>query len=218
MARPSLISFLLVLGALDAAAVLALRPDAATAVSAATAAPVDAGPGEDGWALCQTRFEGADVTPGSVAVTYLDPGTDDGLVPSDVRAWFGEVPGHVVDVYRLELRSGRRRIAFELTRGKWAGWDQAAGGATGRTACGRLRAALHAAGVGRPAAGLDAELGALGPDAMSQERELVRSRYDFEFIYARRPALYRTIEWVGTLDHSLELEVFGELSRWLNRS
>jgi hypothetical protein len=54
--------------------------------------------------------------------------------------------------------------------------------------CSRVRAALLAHGVGRP---------------RPASGEGKSGLHDFEFIYARRPQLYQSIEWVGTLDHVL---------------
>ncbi|MEM9493003.1 MAG: hypothetical protein AAGC55_27890, partial [Myxococcota bacterium] len=63
-------------------------------------------------------------------------------------------------------------------------------------------------GIGRPApAGYD-------PTTASH---LIRSRHDFEFLYARRPNLYRSVAWVGNLDHALGAETFAELLTWLAR-
>lgn len=173
------------------------------------------------WALCQTRFEDRDVTPVAVAVTYLDPGLDDELLPAEVRAWFGDMDGVMVDVYKLEHQNGRRRIAFELSRGKWPTWDQVARGQTGEAVCGLIRAALVRADIGRPAPApvvFAEDVGdGSGPSAATDE-PVDRSRHYFEFIYARRPALYRTVEWVGTLDHALELDTFVMLRQWLHRT
>jgi hypothetical protein len=234
-ARPALLPFLLILLSLDAAVVVALgrgvdRRARATEAGADARVDVDPGSLDQGWALCQTRFEGKAVTPVSVAVTYLDPRSDDELVPGEVRSWFGPVDGAQVDVYKLELRDGRRRIALELSQGKWPTWQKVAAGHTGTTVCGLVRAELVKGGIGRP---LPAHLSPYRappddrgvafdePDPAEQAEQaegMERSRHDFEFIYARRPRLYRTVEWVGTLDHALELDSFVALRQWLNRS
>jgi hypothetical protein len=234
-ARSAVLPFLLILLSLDAAVVVALgrgvdRTERAARAGAAAPVEVDPGSLDPGWALCQTRFEGKTVTPVSVAVTYLDPGIDDEVVPDEVRSWFEPVDGAQVDVYKLELQGGRRRIALELSQGKWPTWHKVAAGHTGTTVCGLVRAALLSADIGRPlpehlsphtappASGDPRQGAALDePDPAYQGEALERSRHDFEFIYARRPRLYRTVEWVGTLDHALELDTFFELRQWLNR-
>jgi hypothetical protein len=158
-----------------------------------------------------------------------------------VRSWFGPVDGAQVDVYKLELQGGRRRIALELSQGKWPTWQKVAAGHTGKTVCGLVRAALVNADIGRPlpadispyqaplgdrdtgirrdtGQGMEQAVAFDEPDPADEAEGMERSRYDFEFIYARRPRLYRTVQWVGTLDHALELESFVELRQWLNRS
>lgn len=186
---------------------------------------------DDGWALCQHRFQGAEVKPASVAITYLDPEIDEQVLPVDIRTWFGSLEPRVIDVYKLEPTKGRRRVSFEIQRGKWPEWDRIAEGREGKELCGAVRAALLRAGVGRPRpnTGVDrsgsttAAPGASDGIAparvdIDDRRSLVadhRSRFDFEFIYARRPKLYRSVTWVGSLEDALELNTFIELRQWL---
>ncbi len=206
----SSIAFALVLVALDLAAIAVLRQDR-PAPTVTSEPPQQPGAVDDGWALCQTSFGQKPVTPTAVAITYLDPKLDDELIPSDIRRWFAGVDGIFVDVYKLELRNGRRRISLELSRGKWATWDRVAAGQQGKAVCGLVRAALIEAGIGRPVPAGGAAT--LSPDG---DAGYDRSRHDFEFVYARRPKLYRSIEWVGTLEHVLTLDRFVELRQWLN--
>jgi hypothetical protein len=91
-------------------------------------------------------------------------------------------------VYKLVQKDGTRRVALELARSKWPVWDQVAGDTAGEPMCSRVRAALLAHRVGRP---------------RPASGEGKSGLHDFEFIYARRPQLYQSIEWVGTLDHVL---------------
>ena len=242
--------FALVLGCLDVVAAAALHrvylADEATGRAVGTGSGATAQPAtpespsgsDDGWALCQTRFEGEPVEPGTVAITYLDPGVDNAVLPTEIRGWFGSVPLATVDVYKLESRWGQRRIALEISRSKWPLWNQVANGLEGKAMCSAVRAALRAAQVGRPrppgstgadAVGADASRtpgGAelldirdpgVGESTSADDVNAQRSRHDFEFIYARRPKMYRTIEWVGPLSHALELDRFVELRQWLER-
>ena len=215
--------FVLILVVLDVAVILGLKP--------AQSAPTPLVPGMPGasdpvasdddvpldpdWALCLTRFDGKPVTPTSVAITYLDTQLDSGIKPELIRGWFGEPDSMVVDVYKLEQADGRRRISFEITRSKWPEWDRVAGNKTGETVCSAVRAALVAARINRPPslpsdgqAGADSEL--------SAEAQLAPSRHKYEFIYARRPSIYRKIEWVGTLDHALAEDTYTALHTWLD--
>lgn len=198
-------------------------------------------PTVSGWALCQTQFAGAAVKPASVAISYLDTQVDLYVLPNEIRRWFGSLDPSVVDVYKLETKRGVRRIAFEVQRGKWPRWDEVAAGLQGEEICGAVRAALLDAGVGRarPAdvikkrpggtgSGADsradngansgADSGAPGSSGSDPASDVAaqRSRYDFEFIYARRRQLYRQIEWIGSLDYALELDNFVELRQWLH--
>lgn len=175
-------------------------------------------PMDSDWALCLTRFDGKPVTPTSVAITYLDTGVDEHVSRNGVRSWFGELDGMLIDVYKLEHADGTRRISFELTRSKWPEWQRVVGDNTGETACSLVRAALLAADVERPRPDSDTDsAGSPGAGEQSDSRtpQFTASRHQFEFIYARRPALYRTIEWVGHLDHALELDTFARLHTWL---
>lgn len=156
-----------------------------------------AGAPED-WALCQTEFEGRAVTPATVAITYLDA-ADAAVAPQTLRDWFGDLDPVAVDVYRLEDARGVRRLSFELARGKWPVWNHVVQGASGGEICDRVRAALLERRIGRPVpTGTE-------PDA----------RHAYELIYARRPHLYRTVEWVGTLAHLLEGDTLETSMRWL---
>ncbi len=200
--------------------------------------------GDPYWAYCQRRLLGQQVTPVTVAITYLEPIIDENVSVAEVNRWLGSIDPMSVDVYKLAHRDGRRRIAIEVSRAKWPGWAEAVGAAQGEALCSRLRAVLLAAGVGRPlplpdtaeANDANAEAGARTPrdsnssapsdssgsgqlaavlDAMrstddddpnARQTEQIGvayepSRHDFEFIYARRPHLYRRIEWVGTWAH-----------------
>jgi hypothetical protein len=231
--RGSLLVYVVILGGLDAAAIAALtqpmRGDGAQSGDATeVASKTEAAdrPMDHGFALCLNRFEGAEVTPTTAAITYLDAHVDDDVQATEIRSWFGSVEPRSVDVYKLEQRNGRRRISFEIQRGKWRPWESAAAGLSGRDVCAAVRAALMAANVGRKST----EPGESEPvrkppaadptDPDQDESSTVgdRSRFDFEFIYARRPRIYQSVQWVGTLDHALEADTFGELRRWLNRS
>lgn len=229
--RGSLLVYVILLGGLDAAAIAALTQPVRTngePLADASKSEVAGRPLDHGFALCLRRFEGMEVTPTTAAITYLDAHVDDGVAPEEIRSWFGSVEPRSVDVYKLEHRNGRRRISFEIQRGKWRPWEIAAEGLSGRDVCAAVRAALVAAEVGRDAARARTPEPAREPSMT--ETELIdsdqdesatagdRSRYDFEFIYARRPRLYRSIEWVGTLEHALEADTFVELRAWLNRS
>ena len=98
-------------------------------------------------------------------------------------------------------KSGRRRVAFEVPRRSWPEWNGIVGDATGEVVCARLRTALKARGVGRPG---------LKPS------EAEASRYDLEFLHARRFERYRSIELVGNLDRALSPGRFDELKAWLS--
>jgi len=231
--RSRLLPFVLCLVILDVAAVLALgRTGAALELLDGTPAASSSGspdtpaanpaaladgaehPMDADWALCLTRFDGKPVTPTSVAITYLDTGVDEHVSRNGIRSWFGDLDSMMIDVYKLEHADGTRRISFELTRSKWPVWRQVVGDNTGETACSLVRAALLAADVGRPKPeGIEAE--AFGDPDDTRAAQFLASRHQFEFIYARRPALYRTIEWVGHLDHALELDNFARLHTWL---
>ena len=201
--------FLLLLLAIDAVVIGAvLAPGLAQGGGAApapaagdAAAKVDdppLTPEERGWALCQTRFSDQDVTPGTIAITYLDPSLDEALTADEVRNWFGDLPPKAVEVYKLEDKAGRRRLSFEITRRNWPDWEAVVGDATGERVCARLRTALRAKGIGRPG---------LKPN------DTEASRYDFEFLHARRVDRYRTIQLVGSLERALKR--FDDLQAWL---
>lgn len=215
--RPSLSIFLLVLLALDVAVVVLLRPSLTVAGAQRSGPSGSSGPpgrSDDGWALCQTRFAGREVTPASVAITYLDSHLDSAVSGDDMRSWIGGLDGITVDVYKLAHHNGRRRVALEISRGKWPAWEQAAAGQDGELVCSLVRAALLDVGVGRPVPpGLAEDAPGAAPDAT-----IDRSRHDFEFIYARRARLYRSIEWAGTLDQVLEGDTPTELIRWLDEA
>jgi hypothetical protein len=187
--RGSILILILALAAVDAGVLAALG-------ESPEPGPL-AGAPED-WALCQTELEGRPVTPATVAITYLDGG-DAGLAPATLRGWFGDLDPVAVDVYRLEDARGVRRLSFELARGKWPVWGHVVKGARGGEICDRVRAALLERRIGRPVPpGTE-------PDA----------RHAYEFIYARRPHLYRTVAWVGTLAHLLEDDTLDTGMRWL---
>lgn len=151
-------------------------------------AGTDTVPSDSRWAFCQTRLRDRDVTPVMVALTYLEPGTDASVSAEEIRRWLGDIEPMAVDVQKLVQKDGTRRVALELARSKWPVWDQVTGDTTGEPMCSRVRAALLAHGVGRP---------------RPASGEGKSGLHDFEFIYARRPQLYQSIEWVGTLDHVL---------------
>ena len=227
-ARSSLVPFVVFLLGLDVAVVFALgmkgpvitsepapAGDSAEPTSGASPSDVAHSQAQDAdWALCLTRFDGKPVTPTSVAITYLDASLDDDITPSVVRSWFGQLDGMIVDVYKLEHENGRRRISFEITRSKWPEWDRVASGQSGETVCSLVRAALVAAKIGRPRS--DDSQASTSTATAPAAAQLAPSRHQFEFIYARRPGLYRTIEWVGTLEHALEHDTFAALGAWLN--
>lgn len=205
--------FALALLGLDAALVLgALRVPASAALGepvlpgAPDHAPDAAGPGaapvpmDSGWAYCQTRLRDRTVIPVIAALTYLEPVADAAISASEIRGWMGDLDLMAVDVYKLVQQDGKRRVALELSRSKWPVWDQVVGEARGEEVCSRVRAALRAHGVGRPRTAADQ-----GKDAV----------HDFEFVFARRPHLYRAIEWAGTLDEVLDGGVLDELHAWL---
>lgn len=171
------------------------REQPAAGASGAGSAALDSG-----WAYCQTRLRDRTVMPVIVALTYLEPVDDAAVTAGEIRGWMGDLDLVAVDVYRLVHQDGSRRVALELSRSKWPVWDQVVGAARGEEVCSRVRAALRAHGVGRPRTAPDQ-----GKDAV----------YDFEFIYARRPHLYRTIEWAGTLDEVLEEGALDALHAWL---
>ena len=196
----------LLVGGLSVPTLAIGEPSPATASSVAPGAAEPGGsepalsPEERGWALCQTRYADQDVTPSTIAVTYLDTSLDESVMPDDVRAWFGDLPARAVEVYKLEDKAGRRRLSFEVPRRGWKDWDSVVGDATGERVCARLRTALKAKGVGRP--------GVKPSDAEA-------SRYDLEFLHARRFERYRAIELVGTLDRALAPKRFEQLQLWL---
>jgi hypothetical protein len=155
--------------------------------------------------VCQLEHAGRAVTPVSAAITYLDAGRDRGLTVNDVARWFGDLDRSSIDVWKLETVQGERRVSFEVTRARWPRWDEVAAGKTGKEACSAVRGELRAHGVGRPRGAED--------DGLDETR--IRSRHDFELIYARRPALYRRIEWAGTVDGALGVVEFAMLQQWL---
>jgi hypothetical protein len=204
--------FALALALIDAGAVAVLHagglpisvgPGASAAATPAAPPPPPNGR-NDGWALCQTRYAGREVTPAAAAITYLEAVADRAVTAPEIRGWLGDLDPSVVDVYLLEDAAGVRRISIEVSRARWRRWDEVAGSAVGDDACSILRAELLAHGVGRPR---DAAAAA-APASKS-------ARYDFELIYARRPSLYTTIAWVGTLDAALEERSFTSLMTWL---
>jgi hypothetical protein len=168
--------------------------------------PQEAEPGagpvamDNGWAYCQTRLRDRTVIPVIAALTYLEPVADAAVTASEIRGWLGDLDPVAVDVYKLVQQDGTRRVALELSRSKWPVWDQVVGQARGEDVCSRVRAALRAHGVGRPRTAPDQ-----GKDAV----------HDFEFVYARRPHLYRSIEWAGTLDDVLDEGALDGLHAWL---
>jgi hypothetical protein len=205
--------FALLLLGLDAALVLgALRIPESAALGRPALPGVSegesraAGPGaepvamDSGWAYCQTRLRERTVIPVIAALTYLEPVADAAVTASEIRGWLGDLDLVAVDVYKLVQQDGSRRVALELSRSKWPVWDQVVGQARGEEVCSRVRAALRAHGVGRPRTAPDE-----GKDAL----------HDFEFVYARRPHLYRSIEWAGTLDEVLDEGALDELHAWL---
>jgi hypothetical protein len=210
--------FALVLLGLDAALVVGAQriPESAAALGQPASAPsLGEGSGEEpragapgaepaamdsGWAYCQTRLRDRTVIPVIVALTYLEPVADAAVTVDEIRGWLGDLDLVAVDVYRLVHQDGTRRVALELSRSKWPVWDQVVGGARGEEVCSRVRAALRAHGVGRPRTAPDQ-----GKDAV----------YDFEFVYARRSRLYRSIEWAGTLDEVLSEGGLDSLHAWL---
>jgi hypothetical protein len=173
---------------------LEIRPTSAAAPGPAAEPPART------WALCQTTWAGQPVNPALVAVTYLDAGADDGITPEEIRGWFAALPPGAVDVYLLEDAQGGRRVALQIGRDKWSEWSALTGELFGEAVCDRLRAELVARGVGRP-----------GPPPAGESP----SRYDFEFIYLRRPHLYRSIAWAGELDYALAPHRFPALIDWL---
>jgi len=194
----------------DAAVLIGLELTGREAPAAAAApAPAPVGVAlDDGWAVCQLEHAGRPVTPVSAAVTYLDAGRDRALTVADVGAWFGDLDRSAVDVWKLETVQGERRVSFEVTRARWPRWDAVATGRTGKDVCSAVRGELRTHGVGRPRVEGSA-------DEAGLDDVRVRSRHDFEMIYARRPALYRRIEWAGTLDAALGEVEFALLQRWL---
>jgi hypothetical protein len=196
---------------LDGAAIVGIEaalgdPRAAEAAPAVVAPPPPPPAALDtGWHVCQLEHAGKPVTPVSAAITYLDAGADRGLTASQVGAWFGGLDRGAIDVWKLETVQGERRVSFELSRARWPRWDAAVGERTGTDACSAVRGELVASGVGRPA----------GPEDAGLDADRVRSRHDLELLYARRPGLYRRIEWAGTLDAVLGEVEFAMLQRWL---
>jgi len=243
--RSSIIVFVAVLIGLDLAALAVLRPpgtglspltDLATlanrgAGTGAGTAPAAGGGGsalspdqgdiDDHWALCLDTFEGHSVTPTTVAITYLDTGMDEGVTAEEALSWFAAIPGSQIDVWALEHRDGRRRVALELSRNKWTDWDRIAGGYRGRAVCGLVRKALVDGGVGRPREPRDADsdefTGDFGDGGVRDSRgaAILRSRHDFEFIYSRRPKIFQTIQWLGTMDHVTDPQRWRDMQAWL---
>jgi len=160
---------------------------------------------DQGWYVCQIEHGGRTVSPVSVAVTYLDTGPDRDVTAGEVGSWFGDLDRSSIDVWKLETVQGERRIAFELSRARWPRWDRVTVHLAGKDVCSAVRGELLAHGVGRPRP----------PTAPGLSADLMRSRHDFELIYARRPGLYRRIEWAGTLDGLLDPVEFAMLHRWL---
>ena len=205
--------FALVLLGLDAALVVGAQRISESAASLGLPASPDRaeepaeGASGDGsaamdsdWAYCQTRLRDRTVTPVIVALTYLEPAGDAAVTADEIRGWLGDLDPVAIDVYELVHQDGTRRVSLELSRSKWPVWDQVVGAARGEEVCSRVRAALRAHGVGRPRTAPDQ-----GKDAV----------YDFEFVYARRPRLYRSIEWAGTLDEVLDQGALDALHAWL---
>jgi hypothetical protein len=201
---------LLALLVVDGAAVVGIEaafgdPRAAEAAPAPLPAAPPPAALDEGWHVCQLEHAGRPVTPVSAAITYLDAGADRALTASQVAAWFGGLEPGAIDVWKLETAQGDRRVSFELSRARWPRWDEAVGDRTGKDACSAVRGELVARGVGRPA----------GPEDAGLDPDRVRSRHDLELLYARRPGLYRRIEWAGTLDAVLGEVEFALLQRWL---
>lgn len=201
---------LLALLVVDGAAVVGIEaafgdPRAAEAAPAPLPAVPPPAVLDDGWHVCQLEHAGRPVTPVSAAITYLDAEADRALTASQVAAWFAGLEPGAIDVWKLETVQGDRRVSFELSRARWPRWDEAVGDRTGKDACSAIRGELVARGVGRPA----------GPEDAGLDADRVRSRHDLELLYARRPGLYRRIEWAGTLDAVLGEVEFALLQRWL---
>lgn len=201
---------LLALLVVDGAAVVGIEaafgdPRAAEAAPAPLPAAPPPAVLDDGWHVCQLEHAGRPVTPVSAAITYLDAEADRALTASQVAAWFAGLEPGAIDVWKLETVQGDRRVSFELSRARWPRWDEAVGDRTGKDACSAIRGELVARGVGRPA----------GPEDAGLDADRVRSRHDLELLYARRPGLYRRIEWAGTLDAVLGEVEFALLQRWL---
>jgi hypothetical protein len=206
--------FLLGLGLVDAAIVGAveLGDRGNTWSGVQPPAPLASSPGPDladvprdeGFSFCQTRYGDADVTPTKVAISYLDSNIDRSVTVDEIRSWFGSgpdaIPPYAVDVYALEHKNGRRRIAFEVAIAKWPGWQKNAVDSEGRELCARVRAALLAANIGRPERAGDTD----------------RSRYDFDFVFSRRTKLWRNYTFLGTLDLFLDPERLTYYRSWLD--
>jgi|GEM_PF-7081961 len=154
---------------------------------APVAAGLDAGPAPPAWAMCMAGERGE--PPATVAITYLDAQRDDAVTAAELRGWFGDLDPATVQVWRLELVDGRRRISFELPADRWPRWRELAATLTGNSLCDALRGELVARRVGRPRSAADAGAG---------DRE-TRSRHDLEFFFARRDRLYRSRVAMGTL-------------------
>ena len=208
----SLLLFILALAVTDAGVVFALeiwQPASGKASSPAVrqgSEPEPQPPSSDSiasdsdHAYCQTRYHDRDVTPNWAVITYLDSGIDSQVTAAEIQSWFGDLAPQAVEMVALEHRNGRRRLAFQLASGKWPQWAIAARGAAGSQVCGRIRAALLARGVGRPAIVGDGD----------------RSRYDFEFIFARRTKLWRSVVWLGTLDEIGSSGTLERMRHWLD--
>ncbi|GAB4570455.1 MAG: hypothetical protein Tsb0020_25250 [Haliangiales bacterium] len=165
-------------------------------------AATDAGvQGDRGWAYCQTYLRWRPVTPISVALTYLEPELDADISATEIQRWLGDnLSPAIVDVYALAHKNGSRRVALELARAKWPRWQEVVGDAEGEAVCNLLRADLIARDIGRPRP----------PDGSGKA-----SLHDFEFIYARRPKLYQSVTWLGTLEQVIEDGRLDELKAWL---
>jgi hypothetical protein len=211
--RVTLFAFLVGLALLDAAIVAALEigmpevyPEFVSRAEPQAFAEEENQPipRDEGFSFCQTRYAESDVTPSKVAISYLDANVDRSVTEAEIRSWFGSgadaLLPHAVDVYALEHKNGRRRIAFEVAAGKWAGWAKAASGSSGREVCARVRAALLEAKIGRPDPGGDTD----------------RSRYDFDFVYARRTKLWLNYTFLGTLDQFLKPGLLTDYRSWLD--
>src|SRR5690606_33775489 len=83
--------FVLALLGLDAALVAGAQrvPELAAGARASSS---EAGlAADDGWAYCQTRLRDREVTPVTVAITYLEPGDEAAVSAAEVQGWLGDI-------------------------------------------------------------------------------------------------------------------------------